>query len=317
MLLAPILAIVALLPCSAEPFTLTSFDYPGQLNTVFRGINNYGQITGQYGGASAAVGFVVNTPGQAGTTFEYPGSWVTYPVGIDDTGNVIGRQITLDGTSGAFLRISDGSFIPLLSDMSGSAISSSGQIALSGAKVIYIKTGSGYTSFVVPGAGEASNAVNVSGIDDKLNIAGFYYSDHFTTESFYRSSDGSYHSIYIPGSLYTEAGGMNNLGQVVGFYYDGTSNYGFLWNRNGSYVTFDYPGSAYTFAQGINDHGEVVGFYYDGNGNTHGFVASTVPEPSTWVCFVIAVPAALTKRSVRRALRSRLSAFAVPDIAAN
>lgn len=273
-LLVPILLIAAVLPCSAAaPFVVTSFDYPGRVDTAFSGINNHGQISGQYGGPSATVGFVVSTPGQVGTTFEYPGSWVTYPRGIDDTGNVIGIAV-----GRAFFRASDGTFTPLLSNMCSAAISPGGQIALSGRKVIYIKAGSGYASFEVPGASDVTNAVNVTGIDEHGNIVGFYDSDHATTESFYRSNDGSYRSIYIPGSAYTQASGMNNLGQVVGFYTDGIFHHGFLWNLNGTYVTFDRPGSTSIFPKGINDHGEVVGFYYGSDGTTHGFVMSTLPE---------------------------------------
>jgi probable HAF family extracellular repeat protein len=70
----------------------------------------------------------------------------------------------------------------------------------------------------------------------------------------------------------TFAQGINNAGQVVGWYQDsGGNDHSFLYT-NGSYITFDDPlATTGTFAQGINANGKIVG-YYQNSGGTHGFL---------------------------------------------
>jgi len=70
--------------------------------------------------------------------------------------------------------------------------------------------------------------------------------------------------------------GINDNGQIVGFYID-SSGYvddGFIYNtRTGKYKTLDDPlGTEGTDAFGINDNGQIVGGYMDGNGQ-RGFLS--------------------------------------------
>ena len=65
--------------------------------------------------------------------------------------------------------------------------------------------------------------------------------------------------------------GINNAGQLSGFYSDGVVTRGFV-DINGVFTTLTAPGSAsVTVAYGINDSGQVVGQFYDGT-NYNGFV---------------------------------------------
>jgi probable HAF family extracellular repeat protein len=74
----------------------------------------------------------------------------------------------------------------------------------------------------------------------------------------------------------TQVGGINDSGQIVGWYPDGAGReHGFLFDH-GSYTTLDVPGSSATYAQGINASGQIVGYYVDATG-THGFVATPTP----------------------------------------
>jgi uncharacterized membrane protein len=71
--------------------------------------------------------------------------------------------------------------------------------------------------------------------------------------------------INVPGALDTQAFGINNSGQISGFYLSGSSladalQQGFILT-NGTFSTIDVPGSAYTGVFGINDAGQVVGGY--------------------------------------------------------
>jgi probable HAF family extracellular repeat protein len=83
---------------------------------------------------------------------------------------------------------------------------------------------------------------------------------------------GSYTTLNVPGSRYTVAHGINDSGQIVGYYWDGNIEHGFLFDR-GNYTTLAVPGARYTWATGINASGQIVRHYWDGNGTkNHGFV---------------------------------------------
>src|SRR5436190_9748079 len=72
----------------------------------------------------------------------------------------------------------------------------------------------------------------------------------------------------------TGAYGINDNGQIVGYYID-ASYHGFLYS-NGAYTTLNDPsaGSAGTVAIGINASGQIVGDYFDANFKNRGFLYS-------------------------------------------
>jgi probable HAF family extracellular repeat protein len=99
------------------------------------------------------------------------------------------------------------------------------------------------------------------------------------------------------GVLGTGATGINNRGQIVGYYLDSNAKqHGFVYS-DGTYVTVDDPlGVNGSMATGINDRGQIVGYYMDAsgagdfggeytdyqNGTQHAFLAtpaSSVPGP--------------------------------------
>jgi hypothetical protein len=77
---------------------------------------------------------------------------------------------------------------------------------------------------------------------------------------------GNYHLVSVPGSTQTSVNGVNNLDQVVGWYFDTKGNgHGFLLS-NGKYSTINYGQGNFTVADGINDSGVIVGFYQSPTG---------------------------------------------------
>jgi probable HAF family extracellular repeat protein len=69
--------------------------------------------------------------------------------------------------------------------------------------------------------------------------------------------------IDVPGSTYTVAQGINNAGQIVGWFADdntgpGGGAHGFLLD-GGQFTVIDMPGAEGTYAYGINDAGQIVG----------------------------------------------------------
>ncbi len=88
---------------------------------------------------------------------------------------------------------------------------------------------------------------------------------------------GAFKSVELPHSYagnpsFTEATGINDLGQITGWYGDGHENHGFL-DTNGSFKTITMPGALTTEPTAINNLGMVAGTYsYGGYTPTHGFV---------------------------------------------
>ena len=87
------------------------------------------------------------------------------------------------------------------------------------------------------------------------------------------ASPYNFYSIDFSGATSTGASGINDTGQIVGSYSDGTGAHGFF-RDGGSLSPIDCPlGSpGTTVASGINNSGQIVGNYVDGAHNDHGFL---------------------------------------------
>jgi probable HAF family extracellular repeat protein len=84
------------------------------------------------------------------------------------------------------------------------------------------------------------------------------------------ADDFTFIPINFPGATSTVAHGINNSGQIVGSFTDGSGNHSFV-DTGGSFTSFNFPGAISTTAFGINNSGQIVGGFTDGSGN-HGFV---------------------------------------------
>ena len=92
----------------------------------------------------------------------------------------------------------------------------------------------------------------------------------------------TYAPVDMPGAVATVARGINNSGEIVGFYQTATcSNYdlnvpdcltqGFKFVDN-QYTSVMVPNSTATAVSGVNDLGDMVGIYTTANGSRHGFI---------------------------------------------
>jgi hypothetical protein len=85
----------------------------------------------------------------------------------------------------------------------------------------------------------------------------------------------TYTQILVPGAKQTNPGGINDKGDVTGYWED--SHYrahGWLYHA-GKITTFNVPGAKTTTPRGIDNAGDIVGAYQDANYNTHGFILSS------------------------------------------
>jgi hypothetical protein len=115
-------------------------------------------------------------------------------------------------------------------------------------------------------------------------IVGFYQPTSTTSLGFL-DVGGTITTIDPFGSTFTQALGVNDKGEIVGFYTDAMgAQHGYVDDLLSS---FDPVGSVSTTINGVNDLGQIVGFYTDGNDNVIGFVGTPVPEPQTWAMMLL------------------------------
>jgi probable HAF family extracellular repeat protein len=106
----------------------------------------------------------------------------------------------------------------------------------------------------------------------------------------------SFVTLDPPGSILTQARGVNAAGQVVGYFEDVGGIHGFLFTGAG-FTVLDRPGYIYTAAYGINGNGQVVGYslLLSGNlGQEHGFllaggVYSTIDYPGSALSYATGI----------------------------
>jgi probable HAF family extracellular repeat protein len=129
--------------------------------------------------------------------------------------------------------------------------------------------------------GTSANGINNTGqIVGSYSVATVSPLTHQGYGFLYNRQDGTYTTLEDPHTFHggvapgTSAQGINDLGQVVGYYaglYNGVGGtHGFLYT-GGTYSTLDAPGATRTQAYGINNAGQISGSYSDGTTN-HGFL---------------------------------------------
>ncbi|MDQ7908306.1 hypothetical protein RB614_27645 [Phytohabitans sp. ZYX-F-186] len=204
----------------------TGFDPPpAATGFLAAGINDSGQISGEYFGPSSESGFLRDRRG-AITKIDIPGATATEVVKINDRGVV----------AGAYSRT-----VSFLSDPDGMAHG----FLLDRGKV---------TTIDVPGAAQTE----ASSVNDRGQVVGIYVSGAGDQHGF-RWDKGRFTTLDVPGAAFTEPIDINDRGQVVGIYGrpGAAAIHGFLWDR-GRYTTVDIPGASITILFGINDHGQIV-----------------------------------------------------------
>jgi uncharacterized membrane protein len=126
------------------------------------------------------------------------------------------------------------------------------------------------------------NITVARGINDPQRVVGYYIDGNGRNHGFFfDKKDYTTIDITSPMALGTRVLGINNPGDMVGYYTLLDSNgdlrkHGFLYDKKGNVTTIDVqiPGVTVTdtVCYGINSSGVIVGSYVDDSGNTHGFV---------------------------------------------
>lgn len=119
-----------------------------------------------------------------------------------------------------------------------------------------------FTTFTLPGA----DGMQGWGINSALRVPGNAYGGTAPPDSLvYDFATGTLTPIpSAGGGLSSTALGINNAGQLVGSYTDGTGVKGYVLTGT-FYDTFSYPGSIRTFGRALNNTGLVTGYAETGS----------------------------------------------------
>jgi probable HAF family extracellular repeat protein len=273
-------------------FTFTTLDDPLAINGTFAtGINASGQVVGSYNDAGGtAHGFLLS--GGTYTTFNDPDAngGDTLADGINNLGQIVGTFINFPVQELAYIKIGNSyPFIvyPLNVNFVTEAhgINSLGEVvgeytdnagAIHG--FVYLRDLGVFATFAPNDASFPNTVLN--GINENGTLMVGQHGGRGVPEGFLWNG-----VFFTPlrdpfaGNNGTNAKGVNDSGQVVGYYFDASNRaHGFLYS-NGNYTTIDV-GARGTFLNGINDAGQIVGTYIDITGHDHGFVGSFQPNPT-------------------------------------
>jgi probable HAF family extracellular repeat protein len=114
--------------------------------------------------------------------------------------------------------------------------------------------------------GQGATAIN----DRGQIVGGFQVSPSTVLRGFLLDAKGELTTIDVT-SLGGAILGINNRGQLSGFFGDQNGIHAFLFYR-GRTTQIDVPGANLTEGTGINDRGQLVGAYRDSSNVFHGFL---------------------------------------------
>src|SRR5689334_17289453 len=152
----------------------------------------------------------------------------------------------------------------------GQAVGSSGHYAQTARGYLY--AGGSFTRITGPQDGYRTSAY---GINDRgqvvgnMSPSGSIPNINFGGTTAFVWKNGSVAQAFsYPGARSTTATGINDAGEIVGFYSlpapnDPYHSHGFI-DTNGHFTSIDVPGAQSTQPEAINNRGDIVGTYYDG-----------------------------------------------------
>ena len=176
---------------------VTKFDVPDASFILVKGINNRGEVVGEYGGPDAIPGpdgtvppgtihGFVRDPRGVITTFDVPFFLLHDVADINDRGVIVGYYDKLDGTSGGYLRNKGGQFI---------------RIDFPGASYTTIH-GLNNRNQIVGGYLEGGAMPNPDGTVPPGVVHGFLW------------ERGRFTTLDVPGSIWTQPFGINDRGEI-------------------------------------------------------------------------------------------------------
>jgi hypothetical protein len=286
---------------AAGAATQTSFialDVPGADSTEIHGVIRTGpllqyvEVVGFFHDARGTHGFVWSRGRY--TTINYPGAKNTWTLGINGRQEIVGTYAGSDGIAHGF-SYARGTYTKITcpltrgpgpGDVAPNAVNDAGAIAGTYGADGFVRVGTECV-FALHGSTLSINAINNDGeaaasfVDAGDTIHGL------TLLPLSPNPDET--QVDVPGAAATWLTGINDAGQLVGYYRIVTRGpralirNGFVFG-NGAFATLDYPGAFRTEPFAVDDPRpalgsyDVVGAYGALFGANHGFIATVTPQ---------------------------------------
>jgi uncharacterized membrane protein len=209
-------------------------------------------------------------------SIDVPGAKITVVEGINDLGHVVGSSMVdvFDPRSTGFV-FADGQFrtinVPGATSLTPQSINKHGSIVGSliedGIQKAFLLENDQLTIFDVPASEVCLSSAFT--INNRGQIVGEYLDqcDVGNRQHGFLYDDGKFSSIDFPGADGTVVNGINNEGDIVGFFYgapaEGMTTSGFVKKNERVFRVVDvpFPGTTSTSVNGINNDGDMVGTF--------------------------------------------------------
>ncbi len=238
-------------PAIDDNGTFTTLSVPGASSTVVRlanssssnllpAINDAGQVIGTYADAAGSHAFLYSGGDSSYTTLAVPGAALTTPTAINAAGQVLGTYGTVPGTtSGARPFVySDGAYttiaVPGATTTTAAQINDAGQVAGTYSDAtgthVFLETDGTYATVNPPFNPNASGSA--SSFFTQLTNAGDILasgpgSQPGSSQPFI-ASGGTSTDASVPGAATSSGTRINDLGQLIGTFFDGVTSHAFL-----------------------------------------------------------------------------------------
>jgi uncharacterized membrane protein len=278
---------------SAAGYAYQSLFVEGAVSTSATGINEAGAVVGSYQLERGRDLLVRPFSYQDGVYTVYPAKEpATYSFDdVNDSRAVVANVGHRDFTSEAFYVAPGGKRTLLavpgaistqayaLSDnglVAGSYLHDLNELGIARTTAFVWQAQAGYRHFDVPGAAGLTIAW---GVNRAGTVVGVYADADLVYHGFVRTRSGQVRTLDYPGSPYTQLMGINERGEIVGFYQDPEDFIlrGFVY-RDGRFTRVgpvEAVNGSYPYR--ITNDGRVVGYYLDANYRSYGFVATPTP----------------------------------------
>jgi probable HAF family extracellular repeat protein len=212
--------------------TYSQIDYSTAFGTFAAGINSGGDVVG--GNTFIFNGFLLS----AGTFSQVtvPIGTVTSAEGINDAGQIVGfldngTSFLKSGNSATALPTYPGAAQTVALDINnlGQVVGASDFLSPLNPNRGFLLSGGTLFRINLPGDDLSGGDVSANGINDAGMIVGCFGCFNIFSGDGFLDIGGSFFQLDFPGALATQAEGINNLGQIVGFYVDANGGvHGFL-----------------------------------------------------------------------------------------
>lgn len=263
----------------SRPYTYLTLDYPGATQTIFWGLDDFGDLAGQYTAAGQPAHamtyrhgkFEPLDPDKLGTGFSAAG-------GPNDAGTTFGGYTDAAGIQHGFvIRGHRFETVDFRGHLNSNVDAVDGCDTILG---VYWDADHVFHGLLSRNGNETPFDVNGArdtyplGLNDKGDSVGYWDTDGVVTHGYLRRANGEVSVLDAPGAASTVAFAVNEHGQVAGYYADAAGAlHGFV-KTGQQFRQLDVPGGVATIVTALNNAGSVAGEYFDAGGVRHGFVAT-------------------------------------------